>query len=137
MPIDVRREIAQRALDLVGVPYKLGGRCPLAGLDCIGVVALALAGHIMPDEVPRDYTLRGEYLDRISAFFDRAHFQNLGRESMESGDLLLCQTGPRQLHMAILTDCGVVHAHAGLRRVVLTPLPLPWPLVGRWRVLGE
>lgn len=137
MQIDVRRDIAKRALDLVGVSYKLGGRCPRAGLDCIGVVALALVDHIRPDEVPCDYILRGEYLERISVFFDRADFQSLTLEILEPGDLLLCQTAPRQLHMAVLTEHGVVHAHAGLRRVVLTPLPLPWPMVGRWCVAGE
>jgi hypothetical protein len=29
---------------------------------------------------------------------------------------------------------GFVHAHAGLRRVVTTPAPLPWPIECHWRL---
>jgi hypothetical protein len=29
-----------------------------------------------------------------------------------------------------------VHAHAQLGRVVLTPLPPPWPVVRQWRIGG-
>lgn len=38
-----------------------------------------------------------------------------------------------QLHLMIGTRDGIVHAHAGLGRVVLTPGPSPWPLLGAWR----
>ena len=52
-----------------------------------------------------------------------------------AGDVLLLDVGPSQLHLAIVgVDGGIVHAHAGLRRVVLTPYPLPWPIVRHWRL---
>jgi cell wall-associated NlpC family hydrolase len=134
---DVGAAIACRALDLVGVPFKLHGRRPEAGLDCVGVVALALAGCGHPVESPCDYTLRGDYVDRISAFLDRECFCRLSNEIMAAGDILLCRPAVRQLHLAIVTHVGAVHAHAGLRRVVLTPLPLPWPVIGHWRCSGD
>ncbi|WP_316251186.1 hypothetical protein [Sphingomonas sp. JC676] len=50
------------------------------------------------------------------------------------GDLLLVKTGPGQLHLAIAAEDGVIHADAQLRRVVERPGPMPWPVIGRWRV---
>lgn len=137
MSADVGVAIARRALDLVGTPYKLGGRIPNAGLDCVGVVALALAERGAAAGIPDDYALRGEYLGRVSAFFDRAGFRRVDGEPLLQGDLLLCQPAVRQCHLAVVTSHGAVHAHAGLRRVVLTPLPLPWPLTGHWRSIGD
>lgn len=137
MPIDVGAVVAARALDLVGVSFKLHGRQPEVGLDCVGVVAAALAGCGNGIEPPCDYTLRGEHLDRISAFLDRDCFRALNREVARPGDILLCRPAVRQLHFAVVTNAGAVHAHAGLGRVAMTPLPLPWPVVGHWRYVGE
>ncbi|MFY8074490.1 MAG: hypothetical protein ACOVNK_02295 [Sphingorhabdus lacus] len=137
MPVDARGAVARRALGLVGVPFKLGGRCPRAGLDCVGVVGLALAGHAPAQRIPAGYALRGEYLERIAAFFDCASFRPVTRENTAPGDILLCQPAAHQFHLAVVTDQGVVHAHAGLRRVVLTPLALPWPIIGHWRLVGD
>jgi hypothetical protein len=38
-----------------------------------------------------------------------------------------------QLHLAVLTDAGFVHAHAGLRRVVETAGMPEWPVIGIYR----
>lgn len=137
MQVDPRAAIADRALELVGVPFKLGGRRACAGLDCVGVVAYALADYVASNQVPNDYAFRGEYRDRIAAFFDRAAFLHLENESARPGDILMCEPGARQFHLAVMTSRGVVHAHAGLRRVVLTPLPLAWALTSHWRFVGD
>lgn len=135
MPIDHGVGIAERALGLVGVNFRLHGRNPDAGLDCVGVVAQALGGDSI--EIPRDYALRGDYLERIAAFMDRGGCRAMSEERVRSGDILLCRPAERQLHFAIATADGFVHAHAGLRRVVMTPRPLPWPTVGHWRSIGD
>jgi hypothetical protein len=129
--------IARRATELVGTPFRLHGRKCEGGLDCVGVLAeaLACAGHTF--RIPCDYTLRGEYVERISAFFDRACFRTLGHQRPVAGDILLCQPAERQLHFAIVATHGIIHAHAGLRRVVLTPHPVPWPIIGQWRYIGD
>lgn len=38
-----------------------------------------------------------------------------------------------QLHLAVRTKQGFVHAHAGIRRVVETPGEPQWPLLGAYR----
>ena len=137
MPIDIGELIAARAVSLVGVPFRLRGRNVDAGLDCIGVVAGALSctGHAF--DVPKDYTLRGGHDGRISSFFVNSCFGMVVGEAMQSGDILSLRPAINQAHLAIITTGGAVHAHAGLGRVVLTPLPLPWPVIGHWRYIGD
>jgi hypothetical protein len=134
---DVGTAIAERAVELVGIPFRLRGRSIAAGLDCVGVVAHALGGTASRFDIPRDYTIRGDYLARISAFFGRDCFCEIGIEPSKPGDILLCKPSDRQVHFAIETLHGVVHAHTGLHRVVLTPRPLIWPVICRWRYIGD
>ena len=49
------------------------------------------------------------------------------------GDVVLMRSGPGQLHLGILTPGGMVHADAGLRRVVERPGAPPWPVIGWFR----
>lgn len=124
--------VAAAAREAVGAPFRLQGRDPSAGLDCVGVVALALraGGHEGP--IPSGYDLRCGDAARY-----RSCWAGLsGADGRRTGDVLLCLAGPRQLHLAIRTAAGFVHADAGLRRVVERPGELPWPLVMAWR-LGE
>ena len=137
MPTDVGDCIAARAIALVGIPFRLRGRNVDAGLDCIGVVADALSctGHAF--DVPKDYTLRGDHAGRISGFFGCSCFGVVVGEAVQPGDILWLRPEIHQAHLAIITTGGAVHAHAGLGRVVLTPLPLPWPAIGHWRYIGD
>jgi murein DD-endopeptidase / murein LD-carboxypeptidase len=50
-----------------------------------------------------------------------------------AGDLLLMRSGPGRLHLAIEAPGGIVHADAGLGRVVERPGPPPWPVLARFR----
>lgn len=136
MPTDVGARIAARAASLVGVPFRLRGRNKDAGLDCIGVVANALSctGHAF--DVPKDYTLRGGHDGRIFEFFGDNCFSVVVGRVTQPGDILSLRPAIHQAHLAIITTGGAVHAHAGLGTVVLTPLPLPWPVTGHWRYIG-
>ena len=46
---------------------------------------------------------------------------------------MLMATGPGQLHLGVWTGEGLVHADAGLRRVVERPGVPPWRVLGMWR----
>lgn len=130
-------EIATRATALIGTPFRLHGRNADGGIDCVGVVALSLQNSGCGLSVPCDYAMRGQYREHAFAFFDRNHFQTVTADNHQTGDILLCQPAVRQLHFAIITAAGLVHAHAGLRRVVVTPPPVTWPVIGHWRYIGE
>ena len=120
-------EIVARARALIGTRYRPQGRTAADGLDCIGLVALAVGAR----NVPRDYALRGGSVPRLTAELKAA---GLGRvREMAAGDVLVLAPGPDQLHLGLFTGVGLVHGDAGIRRVVERPLPLPWPVLGIWR----
>ncbi len=118
---------------LVGATFRLGGRQPATGIDCVGLVACALGGA----EAPTGYALRNTDVARHLAFVARAGF-GPARGALERGDLVLVRPGPAQHHLLVAVGpAAFVHAHAALRRVVRQPGPLPWPQQARWRLLTQ
>ena len=97
------------------------------GLDCVGLVALALRAGGYSGEVPSGYSLRGGDLGVLDRVLVRV-------ASAAPGDVLLMAAGPGQIHLGIRTAGGFVHADAGLRRVVERPGVPPWPTLGVWRM---
>nr|WP_221240040.1 NlpC/P60 family protein [Sphingomonas abaci] len=109
----------------MGVPFRLHGRDG-AGLDCVG-----LAAHALRLAAPSGYPLRGGDAAAVRARLDAVLRRVEGAAA--AGDLLLMRTGPGQLHLGVWTGAGLIHADAGLRRVVERPGAPPWPLLGCWR----
>ncbi len=130
-------KVAQTALDLIGVPFLLHGRSADAGLDCVGLAGLCLSAVGKDAAVPTDYRLRGQHKARACAYLDERQFSRVSDSSVVSGDILLLEPGVRQIHLAVMTPKGAVHAHLGLGRVVATPLPLPWRTIAQWRLIGD
>ncbi|MEZ0497161.1 peptidoglycan endopeptidase [Sphingomonas sp. IW22] len=117
---------ARAARALVGARFRLHGRDPATGLDCVGVAAAALGCP-----APADYAMRTGDADRAAMALAAA---GLGRVAHGApGDVVLMRSGPGQLHLAVLTDSGMIHADASLRRVVERPGAPPWPVIGAWR----
>ena len=121
--------MAAAALALVGAPFRLHGRDAEHGLDCIGVIAAALRAAGWVGAVPSGYALRGGEADAVAALFDTV----LARGDGSVGDVLLFRVGPGQLHGAVRVAGGIVHADAGLRRVVMRPGEPDWQSIGAWR----
>ncbi len=125
--------LALAAQRMIGTPFRPRGRSLETGIDCIGLVVLALAqiGRPVPP-FPR-YTMQN--LD-IAQFIPAATRAGLiASERAAVGDIILVRPSAAQYHLAILGPClAPIHAHAGLRRVVASPPPLPWPLAMRWRL---
>jgi murein DD-endopeptidase / murein LD-carboxypeptidase len=112
---------------LVGAPFRLHGRDPATGLDCVGVAALVFG----VGDVPRGYSVRTADGAGVAALIDAAGVRRVRREPV-AGDLVLLKSGPAQCHLAVITQAGFVHADAGIGRVVETPGPLPWPVISVW-----
>jgi hypothetical protein len=93
-------------------------------------VALALRAEGFEGAIPSGYALRSGDAVRVR---DAIAAAGLIESGGAPGDLLLLRTGPGQLHLAISTGAGLVHADAMLRRVVERP-DTRWPVIGRWRV---
>lgn len=120
--------VVARARALVGVPFRLHGRCARLGVDCVGLAMLALGREDAPDT----YGLRMGDAGRAAAWLAAAGLRQV--DEARPGDLALVRAGPMQLHLMIHVPGGFVHAHAGLRRVVEMPGPSPWPVIGCWRL---
>ena len=129
--------LAHAAEGFLGARFRLHGRDPLTGFDCLGLVIVALAEIGRPIHPTLGYALRNLDPERFLELPATVGFLETILPP-ETGDVLLLQAGPAQLHVAIVgVDGGIVHAHAGLGRVVRTPFPLPWPVVGQWRLCAE
>lgn len=118
----------------VGTPFRPQGRLPGVGLDCIGVAQVAAHAAGINVRAPADYALSGDPDDRIERFMAALGLEVVTPACAAPGDLVLLKTGETQKHLAVLTPDGFVHAHLGLRRVVETPAPSPWPVVAAWRL---
>ena len=119
--------IVAAARACIGARFRPQGRDPEYGLDCVGLAGAAFGRH----DLPKDYVLRGGDATRIAAFVEEFGLRPV--DEGEPGDLLMLRTGPAQFHLAVKTAGGFVHADARLRRVVETPGPPPWPVIGIWR----
>ncbi|MBB5705432.1 NlpC/P60 family protein [Sphingopyxis panaciterrulae] len=125
----VRAFAAARAM--VGVRFRRQGCDPATGLDCVGLVwaAYAAAGRRLVR--PADYPLRGWARERVEAALVAASFAPAG--DARSGDVGLIALAAGQFHLGVIGAESFVHAHAGLRRVVETPLGALGDVV-RWRL---
>lgn len=126
--------LAEAARALVGVPYRRDGRDPATGLDCVGVIAAALAAIGRTPALPLRSTLRRREPPDLSAIATGAGlFRVTG--GITAGDVLLVRCGAVQWHALVaITEARFVHAHAGLRRVVLGPADPAWATAAHWRL---
>ena len=128
--------LAAAAERLVGTPFRWRGRDPARGLDCLGLVLAALEAIGRPARAPTDYRLRRLEIERFLTAAAAAGLAETAR-APEPGDILLLRPGPAQHHLLIAAPDGLIHAHAGLGRVVLTPPPWPEPIERRWRLTEQ
>jgi cell wall-associated NlpC family hydrolase len=129
-----RLEFAAAAEGLVGVPFRFRGRDPETGLDCVGLVGAALDAIGRPSPAMARYTMRQTDFAPQLARAELAGFAG-ARGPIRPGDVLLVQPGPAQIHLLVVGPSGsLVHAHAGLGKVVVTPPPSPWPVARHWRL---
>jgi cell wall-associated NlpC family hydrolase len=129
-------DFAAAAEALCGVPFRLHGRDPETGLDCVGLAAVALERCGRTVVAPQGYTLRALTVAPMLSFAARNGFAatDVGAAAL-TGDLLLVRPSPIQAHLAIVLDrTRFVHADAGLGKVVIGEGALPGATVARWRL---
>lgn len=127
--------IVAAARGAVGARFRMHGREIGFGVDCVGLAGLALRAGGFTGEIPGGYAPRGGDAGAIEA---RMAASGLVRgDAAVPGDVMLFETGPGQLHFAILVPGGFVHADAMLRRVVERPGRAPWRVIGAWRMQGD
>ena len=117
---------------MVGVTFRPQGSDPATGLDCVGLVwaAYSIAGCVL--ERPHGYPLRGWSRAQVEAGLVRAGFALAVGDGRE-GDVVLAAYPAGQFHLGLIGLTSFVHAHAGLRSVVETPLDDIMRGAARWR----
>ena len=127
-------KLAAAAENLVGARFRLHGRDPATGLDCIGVLAQSLLAIGRSTVLPDDYRLRARRVQNLAQIAEACGFRRADGP-LSPGDVLLSRIGPVQHHLLIASRDGrLVHAHAGLRRVVIGELGEGWSIVSHWRL---
>ena len=126
--------LARAAETLEGTPFRLHGRDPATGLDCIGLLGAAMARAGQPICLPSGYPWRLRDLSRWLPSPQSCGF-SVARSAVRPGDCVILQPGPAQFHLAIaLRDDRWIHAHAGLRRVVISAELPAGPIAAHWRL---
>lgn len=129
----MRTDLARAALELVGTPFRLHGRDPATGLDCVGLVGAAIARSGREVIAPAGYSMRSL---EVTPWLRFAATNGLV-ETETDGDVILSAVHCLQPHLLVVVPGGHIHAHAGLGRVTFLPGPLPWPVLRRWRLLDS
>jgi cell wall-associated NlpC family hydrolase len=125
MPVEDRISFAR---SLLGTQFRLHGRDPASGLDCVGLIALV---HNRLAFAPTGYALRNSCGDQWQALLDAA-FTRRWSNVPQPGDVIVTAPAPNQQHLGIWTGASLIHAHAGLRKVVETPGAVDAPIIGIW-----
>lgn len=128
------KRFVEAATTFLGCRFQLHGRDPQKGLDCVGLIHVSLLAIGQTPHLPVGYKLRN--VDP-SHWFEAAKNSGLVaiQSAIRSGDVILQQPGPSQHHLAIVeTDQTIIHAHAGLRRVVRQELDRSAQILSQWRL---
>lgn len=123
--------IVAAARACVGTCFRPQGRTPGLALDCVGVALVAARAAGVELDVPV-YGLGGDREPRLDLALATS-----GLSAVDvgcAGDLLVVAPSDGRRHLGIITSRGIVHAHAGLGRVVEGPCDPAWPVVGAWRL---
>lgn len=128
-------ELARAVEALVGRPFRLHGRSPETGLDCIGLIAAGLDAIGVRAAFPSGYSIRTRDFPALARIAAGHGFQTADGES-KPGDVHFVRSGPGQLHAIIAATRRdtFVEAHAGIGRVILRPGPITEPILQRWRL---
>lgn len=132
--MQVGDSIVAAALDLVGTAFRLHGRSRATGVDCVGLALLSARAAGLRVEEPPPYTLRAGSSPPIADWMHKAGFVAAPRRC--PGDIVVVRINALQPHLVIDAMDRVVHAHAGLGRVVVMPPPAEWSELSRWHFAG-
>lgn len=130
------RELAKAAEALAGTAFRLHGRDPRTGLDCIGLIDRALAEIGCPALFPNGYALRTGQWPDLDEIAEERGFEVVDGPILP-GDVMLLKPSASQMHFVIAgtRERTWVEAHAGLRRVVIAPISEQFPIIRRWRLV--
>ena len=125
--------VAAAAARCIGTPFRPQGRTPGLALDCADVVIVALAAVNRFVIDLHGYRLHGNFEDKVVEAL-RSVGCHTTKNGSRAGDILLFRVAPLQFHLAVSSVSALIHAHAGVGRVVESPANPDWVIVARFRL---
>ena len=116
----------------VGTRFRPQGREPGLALDCVGVVLIAARAAGVADPHVPAYAPGGADEAGLVALLAAHGCRAVAVAA--PGDVLVACPAPGRLHLAVAVPGGIVHAHAGLGRVVEGPLDPAWTVTACYRL---
>ena len=130
-------ELAAAAESLAGTPFRLHGRDPASGLDCVGLLGAALAKCGARAHLPNGYALRALFLPDLEKFAEGCGLAPADGPIFE-GDVVLVRIEPCQHHLLIAARQGrFVHAHASLGKVIVCDALPEGRIIHHWRLAAS
>jgi cell wall-associated NlpC family hydrolase len=124
----------EAARSMIGCPFLLYGRNPATGLDCIGLVAACLAAIGREPAPPSGYRLRNRRIEPWLSCAQHSGFEIVSIPPLP-GDIALVSPAAGQHHLVVIENArAMIHAHAGLRRVVREPISGGFTPIIHWRL---
>lgn len=127
--LNCRRLVVDAVRSAVGTRFRPQGRLSGVGLDCVGVALIAARSAGLQCHAVPPYVLGGNHGEILEYALLEIGYHRTVRP--EVADIIVFALGNCHRHLAVITDRGIVHAHAGLGRVVEGPIP-DWPVVDYW-----
>jgi len=122
---------------MVGRPFLLHGRNPETGLDCVGLVAACLTRIGRVPLTPSGYRLRNRTIEKWLDCAERSGLERVPGPLLPA-DIVLVSPAAGQHHLLIIEHAGrVIHAHAGLGRVVSQPIDDHLRKIMQWRLASR
>lgn len=129
--------LVRGARQCVGTAFRPQGR-GVGGIDCLGVILAAAKAAGIGLVARCDYSLVGGELTEVIRGLQAQGCSGIAVAHGVAGDVLVATPAVGQIHFALLTDTGLIEAHAGLRRVIERPLKLEDVWQSCWRLpLGD
>lgn len=108
----------ERALSLLGVPFRPQGRDPETGLDCIGLV---LCVFQISEARPPDYRLTDGSWERLEREMN-AWFVPIADTRPKNGNVAIFRLR-RSFHFGVISGPNLVHADLSIGKVAARRLP--------------
>lgn len=123
-----RDQIVEIARSQLNTPFKHQGRLPGVAFDCAGLLQFVLESLSLPHNDLKGYP-RLPYKNMISHVLDsQPCLEKIQRSQALSGDVYLMQMHRMKepMHIAIVTDAGIIHAYSDAQKIVEHRLPDEW-----------
>lgn len=112
-------QIVQKAREYLGTPFRHQGRKKVLGIDCAGLVICVAKELNITNFETFEFVAYGHipHARKLETLCDML-FERITMQLAKPGDIFLMAFEKEPQHLAIMTDTGIIHSYAKVRRCV-------------------